>query len=137
MLNFNVTTGQVITSSEVMEFSKQGHEILNRNKFKTLESAQKVCEQFGEDTYMVVDKGEYILPRFDVIEKPRVGDKVSYAFNGDSTPCGEIKSISKSLKVITTTDGQKFYRKGLSGTWKYNKTWSLISGHQEERNPHI
>jgi hypothetical protein len=74
-------------------------------------------------------------PRYDVIQLPKVGDDCSYAFNGDYYPCGQVKSISKSLKIIVTTEGQKFYRRGETGTWKYNKTWSLVKGHISKLNP--
>lgn len=74
---------------------------------------------------------------FDIIEAPVVGDKVSYAINGDCTPCGVITKISASMRVITTSTGKKFYRRGESGAWYNCKYFGLVSGHIYERNPHI
>jgi hypothetical protein len=85
--------------------------------------------------FIPTDAGRSVYPRYDVIELPKVGDKVSYAFNGDYYPCGEIKSISPSLRIITTTTGRKFYRRGRSGAWVNNGTWSLIPGHVSRKNP--
>jgi hypothetical protein len=85
--------------------------------------------------FIPTDAGSSVYPRYDVIELPKVGDKVSYVFNGDRYPCGEIKSISPSLKIITTTTGQAFYRRGRSGAWVSNCTWSLIPGHVSRWNP--
>jgi hypothetical protein len=73
----------------------------------------------------------------DIGEAPAVGDEVSYAFNGDYYPCGTIKSISASFRLIITTEGQKFYRRRESACWKYNGVWSMVDGHREELNPHF
>lgn len=69
--------------------------------------------------------------------KPKIGDKVSYAFNGDCTPCGEIEKISPTMKKITTTRGQVFYNKKGTASWVMYGTWSMVKGHYETRNPHI
>ena len=88
-------------------------------------------------TYIPVDRGSHTAPRYDVSTLPKVGDPVSYSFNGDSYPCGHVKSISKSLRLVVTTTGEKFYRRGLTCSWLRNGTWSLIKGHVNERNPHF
>jgi outer membrane protein TolC len=68
---------------------------------------------------------------------PAINDPVSYAFNGDYYPCGVITKISKNFKMITTSEGQKFYRQGDANQWKMHKTWSLVKGHIERQNPHF
>lgn len=113
---------------------KHGIGIESRNDWHTFEAAKEVAAALGPD-YIATDAGEWVSPRYDVIELPKVGAPVSYAFNGDSYPCGEIASISKSLKLIVTTEGQKFYRVRETGCWKYNRTWSLQSGHVYKQNP--
>ena len=93
-----------------------------------------LTEQTGR-LHIATDAGEWMYPRYDVIEAPKVGDKVSYAFNGDYYPCGEIVSISESLKVIKTSTGKRFYRRKLTGAWINNGTWCLIPGHVSRLNP--
>lgn len=105
-----------------------------RWNWKTFEEAQEVAQALGS-AYVACDAGANVSPRYDVRELPRVGDKVSYAFNGDSYPCGVIKSISKSLKLIVTDRGDKFYRVRQTGSWRKDGTWSLVAGHVSERNP--
>jgi len=90
--------------------------------------------------YLGTDAGPHVSPRYDVVEAPRVGDKVSRSFNGDSYPCGDVVSISASGRVITAreSDGslRKFYRRRQTGSWiQSGGTWSLIGGHVSERNP--
>lgn len=112
----------------------------NRNDFDSFMLAQQLADSATRLTgrlYIATDAGEHCSPRYDVIEAPAVGDKVSYAFNGDYYPCGTIKSISKSLKLVTTTEGKKFYRRGNSGNWLNGGMWSLVNGHRDERNPHF
>lgn len=112
----------------------------SRWDWKTFQDAQKIAAAlnvYSPETYVATDSGPNVSPRYDVIKLPKVGDKVSYSFNGDTYPCGTVKSVSPSLKLIVTTEGQKFYRRGETGKWIYNGTWSLVGGHIEERNPHI
>jgi hypothetical protein len=37
--------------------------------------------------------------------------------------------------MITTTEGQKFYRRKQTANWKDNGVWSLVDGHRSELNP--
>jgi hypothetical protein len=37
--------------------------------------------------------------------------------------------------VITTDSAKTFYRKRLTGTWLYDKTWALVNGHHYTQNP--
>ena len=112
-----------------------------RNDWGSMERAERVAGELnknapaGSPTWIATDAGSGVSPRYDVIPAPAVGDLASYAFNGDCTPCGKIASVSKSLRVVKTDDGSTFYRKRLTGTWKMGGTWSLVSGHHDERNP--
>jgi hypothetical protein len=108
-----------------------------RHNWKTFEQAERIAERISteETQYIATDSGEYVSPRYDVIEVPRIGDPVSYAFNGDSYPCGYIATISKTLKKITTTTGRTFMRRKQTGAWKSGGTWFMVAGHITERNP--
>jgi hypothetical protein len=110
-----------------------------RHDFKTFEQAQEVADAasiFEGVDYIATDAGAHTSPRYDVIKAPQLLDPVSYSFNGDSYPCGYIKTISKTMKKITTTDGHTFYRYKQSGSWM-RKCWYMVGGHIEERNPHF
>lgn len=106
-------------------------------RFNTLEEATTYAaaeEAKAGRPWIPTDSGPHVHPRFSAIEVPRVGDEVSYTFNGDYYPDGTVTRVSKSL-VITTSEGHRYYRKGASGTWKQTGgTWSLIRGHVSERN---
>jgi hypothetical protein len=137
MLYFKVDTdSQVVEISNTIPSQHAGW--MTRHDFKSLEHAGDIAKSATQATgklHLPVDSGSGVWPRFDVIEAPAVGDDVSYAFNGDYYPCGQIKSISASHRVITTTEGQKFYRRRESGCWKLNGIWSLVDGHRHELNP--
>jgi hypothetical protein len=118
----------------------EGYKAVSRWDFKEIANARNVAKDATDKTgrlHMATDAGNGCHPRYDVIEAPKVGDQVSYAFNGDAYPDGVITNISKTMKVITTSSGRRFYRRKESGQWKNGKTWSLIPGHVEKRNPHI
>jgi hypothetical protein len=118
--------------------SADGSGWMTRHDIKSVEQAAEIAESAQNvtgKTYLPVDSGSGVWPRFDVIEAPAVGDDVSYAFNGDYYPCGQIASISASFRLITTTEGQKFYRRKQTANWKYNGVWSLVDGHRSELNP--
>lgn len=75
---------------------------------------------------VVVERSRSVRPRYAVIRLPKVGEKVFYIFNGDKYPEGTVKSISPSLKVITTSKNRKYYRDGDKGIWyDSEKLWSL------------
>ncbi len=111
----------------------------SRWDWKSLTTAQEVAdklnEKAGELRYIATDAGVHVSPRYDVIELPKVGDKVSYAFNGDYYPCGVVTKISKTLRKISTSEGRDFYRVRQTGCWKNNGTWSLVPGHISRLNP--
>lgn len=139
MLYITVTrTEGKVTAASVHETPNPVCE--TRNNWKTFDDAKEVAAALGEG-FIATDAGSNVSPRYDVQCLPKVGDDVSYAFNGDSYPCGKIVSISKSLKVIVTKDEakgegvKKFYRVRETGTWRNAGTWSLISGHHYTQNP--
>lgn len=70
-----------------------------------------------------------------IVQLPKIGDCVSRAFNGDYYPAGKVTSISKSGKVVTTSDGTKFYRVRETSAWRADKTWWMTAGHVSKRNP--
>lgn len=128
---------RMLTSEEAKERNYIGTE--SRWDWKSLDEVALIAELASTDDtlYIGVDKGNSVSPRFDVIQAPKVGDDVSMSFNGDSYPCGKIVSISKSMKLITTSDGKKFYRRKQSGTWLNGGTFALVQGIIDERNPHF
>jgi hypothetical protein len=88
-------------------------------------------------TYLPADHGDGVSPRFDIIEAPRVGDKVSRTFNGDTYPAGEIVKITKGWQITTST-GQKFRQFRQSGAWREVRgSFWMLAGHTFEQNPHF
>jgi hypothetical protein len=76
-------------------------------------------------------------PCHDIVAIPKVGDQVSYGFNGDYYPDGTIVKISKKL-MITTSTGNTYRRVRDSGSWTQpGGTWGLVKGHISEKNPHF
>jgi hypothetical protein len=64
-----------------------------------------------------------------------MGDEVSYAFNGDYTPCGVVVKITKGFRITTST-GRVFNRSKKSAGWMMvGGTYRLVGGHISERNP--
>lgn len=131
----NVVSG--ITNKWAMDANRSWECSRDWNTFEEVARVALSATIFSGEAYIPVDNGEWVSPRYDVIKAPAVGDKVSYAFNGDFYPDGEIVKISASGKVITTSSGKKYYRSGLTASWKNSKVWSLVQGHHDERNPHF
>lgn len=137
MLYFKIKDGRVVSVSDVFR-NGNGENWISRHDFKDMAFAESIAAQMSTLTdvrYIATDAGDSVRPRFDVIKAPTVGDKISYTFNGDSYSDGMIESISASMKVIVSSTGNKYYRKRLTGNWKLNKTWSMIPGHHNDRNP--
>lgn len=84
----------------------------------------------------------------------KVGDDVSYGFNGDWYHDGKVERITKSGKYLYTTTGTKFVkevyktRMKMEDTGEYEDvlkegycriggTWTLAKGVINERNPHF
>jgi len=101
------------------------------------------ASRFMGELYLPVDAGPRVMPRYDVIRAPKVGDAVSMGFNGDYCPCGKIASISPSMHRIKTDDGTVFHRhapsrsvpKSLSARWLSGGTFAMVQGHHDKRNP--
>lgn len=109
----------------------------NRNDFDSMAVAQSVAASLSENlgvAFIATDAGPHCHPQFDVIEAPVVGAEVSYAFNGDSYPCGKIAKISDSLRRVETDSGKVFYRRKESGSWLH-QGWSMVAGHVSKWNP--
>lgn len=147
MLNVKVTrsfgvvvTAEICPDSEAYA-SPRPADLENRNHWRHLESAQEVAIALTNRTgtlYIATDAGPYCSPRYDVIEAPKVGDAVSYEFNGDSYPCGHITAISSSLRRIVATEGNTrhvFWRRKETGAWIKDGTWFLRPGHVYKQNP--
>lgn len=134
MLMFNKQTDGTYTLA--LEHTR---ETISRQDFKSLEHAEEIASSVvntddPKATYIATET-DGCWPRFDVIRVPAVGDEVSQAFNGDSYPCGVIVSISKSLRVVTVTDGTKFWRRRQTGAWvRPGSGFSLIGGHVRKYN---
>jgi hypothetical protein len=56
-------------------------------------------------------------------------------FNGDYYPEGKIAKVSADKRIVTLENGKRFFRRRLTSAWVYDKTWSLIAGTRNERNP--
>lgn len=114
--------------------------VKDRWDWKSFEEVQELAVQLNAldgKQWLAVDKSEYVSPRYDVMEAPQVGDKVSQAFNGDYYPEGEIVSITKNLQVTTST-GVKFRRRKQSSVWvRVGGTFAMVQGHITEQNPHF
>lgn len=102
--------------------------------FATVEALAAEASLVTGTTYLPVDAGNAISPRFDIIEAPQVGDVVSYGIGGDRYPDGEIVSISASYKTVKTSTGHVYRRRKQSGSWR-NGSCSLISGYHDYRDP--
>lgn len=99
------------------------------------EIAAYLTEKTGK-CHLGVDRGQYVWPRFDVIQfdvKP--GDLVSMGFNGDYYPQGTVKRVSPDKRIVTLDNEKRFFRRKLSGSWVHDRTWSLVPGVQNRRNP--
>lgn len=115
-----------------------------RGDFKTFEDATRIASSAnrylanGTRRFIPVDAGPHTHPRFDVIEAFKVGDAVSYSFNGDTYPDGEIIKIGGGRReTITTSTGRRYNRYKLTGSWRSagTGTWALCRGHIYEQNP--
>lgn len=127
------------------DFPKNYAPICRSHGISNMDDAIKLAELCNADkandrTWTATDAGEWVSPRYDVIDIPAIGDEVSYTFNGDYYPCGTITKISGiNYRRIEATDDKEnvcvFWRQRQSGCWKYNKTWNLISGVHKRQNP--
>jgi hypothetical protein len=136
---YNVQNDQVTGIAQHLMGIEDQRTWVSRHDLNSVKDAQVLADKvtaFAGKPYIATDAGSSTYPRFDVIEAPQVGDKVSYSFNGDSYPCGVITSISKTGKRITTSEGKIFNRYKQTGSYK-SHGWYMVSGWIEERNPHF
>ena len=114
---------------------------ISRHDITSFEHAEQIASQanalIGAGTALIpIDSGEHCWPRYDVVEAPKVGDKVSRCINGDYYPDGEIVKVSgQNSRIVTTSTGRKYYRRRLSGAWVADKFYSMVSGHISRLNP--
>jgi hypothetical protein len=114
---------------------------INRHDIQSFEHAEQIAAQanalIGAGTALIpVDSGEGCYPRYDVVEAPTIGQKVSRALNGDYYPDGEIVKISgKEHRIVTTSTGRKYYRRRQSSVWIADKIYAMVHGHISRLNP--
>lgn len=131
---------EITNNHDRAHYCEDNRLVVNRNDFGSIQVAEKVAAEATEMTgnrYIAIDAGSNVSPRYDVIEAPKVGDEVSYAFNGDYYPDGEIVQVSDSLRRVVTSTGGVYWRKRQTGAWKKDKTWTMVRGHIDRRNPHF
>lgn len=121
-------------------FIDRGDKWQSRWDWKSFEEVQRLAMYITAMTGKVhigTDATESTSPRYDIIEIPKVGDEVSYGFNGDYYPDGVITKITSKLQ-ITTSGGGTYRQRKNTGSWiKTGGTWSLVKGHISEQNPHF
>lgn len=136
MLIVYITDNDIELLTIAQATAKRWHKCEYRNDWTSFERVTEIAERLTakyKKSYIAVQNGTM----FDVIVAPQVGDAISYAFNGDSTPDGHIVSISKSMKVITSSTGYRYYRFKKTGSWRRHHMWWMSYGHTYERNPHL
>ena len=96
--------------------------------------AEQATKFYGTQYIATIESGS---PKHDITRVPKVGDEVSYAFNGDCYPCGKIVHVTDKLTVVTD-EGKRFRRYKQTGCWRVEGgTWSLVHGHHYTQNPHF
>lgn len=108
-------------------------------RISSYENAVEVAAHLTATTgkfHIGIDYGEWVSPRFNVIEfSIKAGDLVSMGFNGDYYPEGKVAKVSADKRIVTLENGKRFFRRRLSAAWVHDKTWSLVPGTRDERNP--
>lgn len=134
-------TGKLISVTD--EPAHNDNRSICRWNMKTFADAMHTADRANTlndgNTYIATDAGSCVSPRYDVQRVPKVGEEVSYGFNGDYYPCGKIVSVGKGAKLIVkTSTGATFYRRKLTGSWiKEGGTWCLVMGTHNDKNPHF
>jgi hypothetical protein len=137
MLYFTMNGDEVTKVSDSFSYEAICRPDLSKDYDLCMKIAASAARLTGKE-YMVSTAERSFGKEYEVIEAPQVGDKVSYAFNGDSYPDGVIVSITKGTKrIIKTSSGNRYYRLKQRGCWLLNKNWSLIPGHVQTCNPHF
>jgi hypothetical protein len=141
MLFFRIDQdGNVVEVLTEKDEDRHGKDVIYRGDLKDFAHATRIAQQATEvlgRLCLPCDKGEWVHPRYDVVEAPRVGTPVSYSFNGDSYPDGHIVRVGGTdCSRVYTDTGSVYNRRRKSASWiKRGGTWSLIQGHVSERNP--
>ena len=113
------------------------------NRHDKADAEQHLEERQAADPdakFILFNSADEDWPFYEVARLPQVGDEISYGFNGDSYPCGTIIKISKTMKKITGSEGDLFWRDQSPRrrtTWRKNKTWTMTRGHTFKQNPHF
>lgn len=141
MLYFKLdSNGDVTAVADKPETGLDRNHWIARHELVDLPYAERVAASATKLTgtlHIGIDQGANTWPRFDVVEAPKVGNPVSYAFNGDYYPDGHIIHVTEgTLRVIKTDTGSTYYRNKQSGSWrKEGGTWWLVDGHISKLNP--
>lgn len=139
MLHIKVEDGKVVKIFGMFTDECRDPSVQSRWDWTSFEQVKKLAEECTALTgkaHLAVDAGEWCSPRFDVMEAPDIGDPVSKAFNGDKYQEGVIFKITPTWQIKTST-GKIFRRHKNSACWKDSNGYGMISGHHDERNPHI
>jgi hypothetical protein len=114
--------------------------VVSDHDFESFHEVAKICSDLARnagEVFLPCDNGPSTSWRFTVCRPPKVGDAVSYTFNGDTTPDGHVTRITPSWTVVTSS-GKRYKRSRQTSTWRQTGgTWILTFGHHEERNPHF
>lgn len=144
MLYFKrVPGGKVVkVSEEHIRNDDPDYVVVDRWDLKSFDQAEELAEEAYRATgelFLACDKGEWVTPRYDVIRAPKVGNPVSFGFNGDYYPDGYITKVGgTNCSRVYTDTGSVYRRRRRSATWlKAGGTWCMVSGHIDERNPHF
>lgn len=117
--------------------SREWTERWSWESFAKVETIARYLTAMTGEVWLPVDNSEAVSPRYDVMRAPKVGDKISYGFNGDYYPDGEIVKISPKW-MVTSSTGSTYRRRGNSAHWaKPGGTWGMVHGHVDRRNPHF
>lgn len=139
MLNFCIAAdGTCLGVSESLPKDWADRRWLNRNDLKSFEQAEAIAAAASRNDsgrVFIATDSPNAYPRFDVVEVPKVGDEVSMGFNGDYYPRGVVTKVSPDHRIVTTSDGQRFFRRRKTGVWLYRRMWALVSGHTRKWNP--
>lgn len=141
MLFFKLdSNGKVSDVADKIPEGERGAGWIARHEMKVMADAERIAKEATTVTgfaHLAIDNGPGVWPRFDVMVPPRVGEEVSYGFNGDYYPDGEIVHVTPgTFKQIKTSTGSTYYRRKETGGWrKQGGTWWLVPGVHNERNP--
>jgi len=131
------------TDAELLSVIEKGSTGWGVRDFAHATALAAAMTERGGAAWLPVDYGTSRSPRYTIVPAPVVGAAVSYGFNGDFYPCGNIvrvSSVTTGAKRVEARDDagavSVFYRHKLSGSWiKAGGTWCMVAGHRDERNP--